>query len=563
MPAARPRPTSIDSLRLMQRPRLNSVIFFSLARSGRANPLVVLTIVGIAVIGLSLALLKRGGPTGSQSAETLTMYTAAGIRIPVERIARQYEEEYGTKIDLQYGGSNTLLNQLQVNEFDAGDLYLAADDFYTDRCVELGLARETLPIAHQRPVIVVRKDQNKDIKTLADLLREDVSVGVANPDQAAVGQAVKRMLEKIAVDGTNRWAQLEAAVTERGVFKPTVNDVANDVKLGAVDAGILWDSTVAMPKYREELTAVPVPELEGEPELVSLAVLNSSTKPTAALRFARYLTARDKGLPVFEECGMRPVEGDVWAERPQINFYCGAVNRRVVEDIVAEFQEREGVEVNTIFDGCGILTSRMKTIDRQSPALGFPDVYMACDVYYLENVREWFQEAANVSDVEIVIAVPKGSTKVQSADDLIKPGVRVAIGQPEQCTIGALTRRMLQEEGLYQKLMDKQMQPGEVVVEKSSSALLIPDVVTGHVDAAVAYITDVLANEDEIDVVRLTSPMNRAIQPLSIAKSSEHKYLVRRLYKRIIDSPAAFESAGFHYRLADQSSGPDREGGLP
>src|SRR5690606_9088766 len=199
--------------------------------------------------------------------------------------------------------------------------------------------------------------------TLADLLREDVSVGVANPDQAAVGQAVKRMLEKIAVDGTNRWAQLEAAVTERGVFKPTVNDVANDVKLGAVDAGILWDSTVAMPKYREELTAVPVPELEGEPELVSLAVLNSSTKPTAALRFARYLTARDKGLPVFEECGMRPVEGDVWAERPQINFYCGAVNRRVVEDIVAEFQEREGVEVNTIFDGCGILTSRMKTID--------------------------------------------------------------------------------------------------------------------------------------------------------------------------------------------------------
>jgi hypothetical protein len=35
-----------------------------------------------------------------------------------------------------------------------------------------------------------------------------------------------------------------------------------------------------------------------------------------------------------------------------------------------------------------------------------------------------------------------------------------------------------------------------VVVEKSSSALLVPDVVTGHVDAAVAYITDVMANRD-------------------------------------------------------------------
>ncbi|MEZ6144222.1 MAG: hypothetical protein R3B91_02070 [Planctomycetaceae bacterium] len=74
---------------------------------------------------------------------------------------------------------------------------------------------------------------------------------------------------------------------------------------------------------------------------------------------------------------------------------------------MTRFEEREGVEINTIYDGCGILTGRMKTIEGQQTSLGFPDVYMACDVYYLDNVREWFQEAANVSDVEIVIAVPK------------------------------------------------------------------------------------------------------------------------------------------------------------
>ncbi len=37
-----------------------------------------------------------------------------------------------------------------------------------------GLAREVLPVAHQRPVIAVRKDNKKDIESLADLLRDEI-----------------------------------------------------------------------------------------------------------------------------------------------------------------------------------------------------------------------------------------------------------------------------------------------------------------------------------------------------------------------------------------------------
>lgn len=514
----------------------------------------VLLAGAVVVILVMVLLLRRqgGNPTGAaaDSSPVLTMFTAAGMRVAVEEIVAAYEDETGVRVELQFGGSNTLLNQLQVNEHETADLYLAADDYYLDKSVELGLARETLPIGHQRPVIAVRKDASASIETLEDLLQDDVIVALANPDQAAVGLAVRSLLSELQVDGENAWQALDEAVTQRGVYKPTVNEVANDIKLGAVDAGIVWDTTVAMPRYRDEMRAIELPELD-DPHLVGIAVLNSSPQPTEALRFARFLTARDRGLETFAKYGLKPVEGDVWVEHPEITFYCGAVNRRAVEEIVADFSEREGVTVNTVYDGCGILTGRMKTIERQSPELGFPDVYMACDLYYLENVREWFQEAANVSDVELVVAVPKGSSRVKSLDDLVKPGVRVAIGQPQQCTIGALTRRMLEREGLYDPLMAKQADPGEVVVEKPSSALLVPDVVTGHVDAAVAYITDVLANEDAIDVIRVASPLNRAIQPFSIARTSDHKYLVRRLYRRIADSPEAFERVGFHFRLAD------------
>jgi molybdate transport system substrate-binding protein len=523
------------------------------SRRGRVNTLWTFVLGGsLAVIVLAL-LLRWGGPTPEGVGNRLKIYCAAGLRFPLEAVAKRYQEEYGITIDAQYGGSNTLLNQLEIDKFSDVDLYLAADDFYTDAATEKGLAAEVLPVAYQRPVIVVQRGNPKQITKFDDLLSDQVVLALPDPEHAAAGRVARGRLAAVLVGDTNRWAQLERHVVEgeRGVFKPTINDVAADVKLGSVDAGIVWDSTVAMPSFRDELEAVLLPELAGPPNLVSVCVLNSSRRPTAALKFARYLSARDRGLPSFEEFGFSPVEGDVWAERPEITFFCGAVSRRAVEPIIAEFEKREDCVVNTIYDGCGILTGRMQTIEGQSQAQGFPDVYMACDLYYLENVKQWFQEAANVSDTEIVIAVPKGSTTVTSLSDLVKPGIRVAVGEPDQCTIGALTRRLLAKEGLYDALKEKQLREGEVVVEKSSSALLVPDVVTGHVDAAVAYITDCAANRDDVDVVRIDSTLNLAIQPLSIARTSGHKYLIRRLFRRIAESPEAFEDAGFHFRLEE------------
>lgn len=532
---------------------------FEVARypSGRVNALWALLAGGAAIVGVSAFLLSVDGPGQEPQGQTLVMHCAAGIRVPVEEVAAEYEEKYGVHIELQYGGSNTLLNQIQVNQHGTSDLYLAADDFYTDKAHEEGLAEERLSIAYMRPVIAVAKDNPKNIQSIRDLLKKDVRVSMGSPDQAAVGRAVRKRLKPHPVDDSDLWTELEKHVTDVGVFKPTVNDVANDVVIGTADAGIVWDSTVAMPKYAEKLTGVPVDELDGDPNLISICVLTSSTQPAAALKFARYLTARDRGLPVFKKYGMRPVDGDIWVENPEITFYCGAINRRAVAQIVEEFSERESVTVNTIYDGCGILTSRMKTIDGQNPTLGFPDVYMACDRYYLDNVKEWFQDDFNVSDAEIVIVVPKGSDQVKSPEDLIKPGIRVSIGQPEQCTIGALTRRLLTEQGLYDKLKEKQQQDGEVVVEKSSSALLIPDVISGHADATVAYITDTVAAGNDIDVIRIKSPLNVAIQPFSIARTSVHKHLVRRLFARVSEAKDSFEAAGFRFRLGVDQEGSD------
>lgn len=484
-----------------------------------------------AVLVLLLAGMSNRPGIGDGAGELL-VHCAAGVRPAVEPIAREYEREYGVKIQLSYGGSGSLLSQIATNRI--GDLYLAGDESYTLLARERGLVAEIIPLATMRPVVVVKRGNPKSITHIGDLLRDDVVVALGNPDQAAIGRKVRSLLSDAGI-----WDDLNQHVTESGVFMPTVSDIANVVKLHA-DAGIVWDTTIAL---YDDLEAVRLSELDAGTVQVTAGVLTTSRVPTDALRFARYLAAADRGLLTFAEAGYETVAGDTWAETPELTFFCGSVNRRAVEDVVRRFEQREGVVVNTVYNGCGILTAQMRTItDQQS--VGFPDTYMACDRYYLDSVKDWFQDDVDVSDTDVVIAVPKGNPAgIRSLADLTKPGVRVAVGQPDQCTIGVLTRKVLEAEGVYDAVM------ANVVQQTTSSSMLIPSVTTGSVDATLAYATDTLAEADKVDTIRIDSAAAKAIQPFALARSSSHKQLSRRLYDAIAAAGEAFETAGFNFRL--------------
>ncbi len=507
------------------------------ARPGRGNPMYVMAAVGliaIAILSLGLwALSHRWG--GGGDAKEIFVYCASNMRKPMEKIAADYEREYGVVVRLDFDGSNTLLSRVEVSR--KGDLYLAGDDSYIHLARDKELLRESIPLAKMRPVIAVHKD-NDSIRSVADLLKPGVKVVMAEPDAAAVGKKARKLFKR-----SGHWDALEEQIRERGgVFVGNAPDVANKIKLGSMDAGIVWDSTVAM---YPELKAVRVPELDAGEASVEIGVLNSSFDATSALKFARYVGARDKGLLKFKETGFEIVEGDKWAERPTLSFFIGSVNRRAIEPIIEAFQVREGVTINTKYNGCGILTGDMKAIQSGELQTAFPDTYLACDEYYLDTVQSWFETGVQVSDTDIVIAVPKdnpaGITKLA---DLAKPGVRVALGNAEQCTIGALSRRLLEAEDLYDKISDN------VVMRTQTSALLVPQVTTKNAaDAVLAYRTDTLAERDRLHVIDIVSPLAKAIQPFTIAKNSDHKHLSRRLFDAIRSSPATFEDAGFHWRL--------------
>ena len=494
------------------------------------------------LLGLSVSLWfsSSGSHHGdSKGQDELLMFCAAGTRSAVEPIVKRYAEEYGVTVRVQYGGSNTLLSQIEVNP--TGDLYLAADNSYTQLAKEKGLVAEQLPVAEIRPVIIVQSGNPKGIGSIDDLLRKGLRVAIGSPDQAAVGKITRKLLT-----ASGHWDRFEKHVQ---VMKPTVNDVANDVEIGSVDAGIVWDIIAAL---HPKLTVVRTPELDVGISHITLGILTASKSPTAALRFARYVTARDRGLKVFAEHAYHVAEGDIWKETPELTFFSGSVNRTALAPIIQRFAKREGVRINTVYNGCGILTAQMRSIEDHA-AGDFPDIYMACDVYYLKTVADLFLEGVNVSNTPIVIVTQKGNPKdIHSLDDLLKPGIRVVLGQPDQCTIGVLSRNLLQATGIYDTLMKD-----NVVSETTSSSLLIPAITTGAADAVLAYRTDTLAAKDQIEIIPIDSSLARAVQPFSVARSSNFQNLGKRLLEAISQSRKEFEKAGFEWQLNAPGSLPD------
>ena len=500
-----------------------------LRRSRGAISLAALAVVSIAILALCVVLLRVNSAREMDGgdADVLIVYCAAGLRPAMEAVRERYEAEYGVRIDVNFGGSGSLLGTIRSAE--AGDLYVAADMAYLDQARELGLCAEVLPLAWQNPVVAVAKGNPKGIREFKDLLRDDVQVGMANPEAAAVGKCVRTELRKAGL-----WSQLKARLA---VMKMTVNEVANDVKMGAIDAGITWDATLTSYPGME---AVGMPELGGGERQIACGLLTSSEVPTSALRFARYLTARDRGLLEFGKRGFRVIDGDKWVEIPRLIVMSGAMLRPGIEDMIVAFQRREGCELEVTFNGCGVLVSQMK-------AGSWPDAYLSCDRSFMEQVQEGFEGPRDLTENDMVIIVPEGNPEgIRGLIDLREERLRVGLADPTKSALGALTQRMLKRAGLAAAVN------AGIELRSPTGDMLVNQMLIGALDAAVVYRSNALAhreNRDRLDLVEVKVEGATAYQNYAVGRETDHPWLLDRFFDRVRAraSRGVFESVGFRW----------------
>lgn len=221
----------------------------------------------------------------------LHMYCGAGIRPPVEKLARVFEQRNPkVKLNIAYAGSGCLLAQLTFAR--RGDLYMPGEDFYLDQAAKRGFLIERKHIAYFVPVILVAKGNPKKIRGLKDLLREDLKVAIGEPEACAGGRLAKQMFEKLGI-----WDEFQRRSTRRSLNIPELGYWAS---IGAVDASITWMAQAR--QFKKYCDYVPIPpELYG-PVDISIALLKFTEHPKEARAFMELLAAPE-GQKVFEEQG--------------------------------------------------------------------------------------------------------------------------------------------------------------------------------------------------------------------------------------------------------------------
>lgn len=466
---------------------------------------------------------------GNSESPEIMLFCAASNQAVMEEIRREYEAESGRRVVIQYGSSQSLLSQIEVS--GTGDLYLPADDSFLEMARKKGLIEEALVIATMQCGIVVPKGNPQSIHELSDLFAADVRLVQANPDAAAVAKLTKQI-----TTASGLWDQLDKATD---AYRTTVTDVANDVLVGAADAGIVYDAVL---HTYPDLQFVKVPQLAAGVSQVSVGVISSSSQPTAALHFARYLSARDRGLKHYQTHGFKVSGGDEWQDEPELTIYAGSMLRPAIEDTIIQFEEREGVRVSRAYNGCGILVAQMKSGQH-------PDAYFACDVEFMNQVKDLFPEPVDVSQNELVILVEKGNPKkIGSLRDLTQEGLRVGIGHEKQCAMGWITQNTFEESGLKTELM------ANVTVQTPTGDMLVNQLRTGSLDAAVAYLSNAAGAAEFLDAVQIRGiPCSTATQPWAVAKESRFPGIAGRLFDHLssAESQEIFAAEGFQWKLGN------------
>ncbi|HYW78854.1 MAG TPA: molybdate ABC transporter substrate-binding protein [Thermoguttaceae bacterium] len=239
----------------------------------------------VTFLAVSVACLGCNGTAPSQP--KLLLYCGAGIRPPVAELAERFGAEHGVVVECDYAGSEVLLSRIKLN--GRGDLYMPGDVQYVEQAAEQGLVESHEPVCYFIPTILVQKGNPKNIRTLDDLTRPDVTVGLGNPEACAIGRKTLKLLEKNGIKPDDLNVKFRTL---------TVNELGIHIELKKLDAVIVWDALGAY--FAEKADRVPIPPEKNVVSTVAVGLLTSSKQPALAAEFIDYVISQE-GKAMFEK----------------------------------------------------------------------------------------------------------------------------------------------------------------------------------------------------------------------------------------------------------------------
>ena len=285
--------------------------------------LVSLTLALALVLGLSAC--GSGGDSGTastpspapatQSAQPqadpveVVVFAAASLEATLTQIAQQYKT-VAPEVTLTFNFDSSGTLRTQIKEGAVCDLFLSAGQSQMNELdaadtsgknadgTDLVYPDTRINLVENKVVLAVPDDNPAGISSFSDLATDKLSLLCIGNEDVPVGSYSLQILESLGID----IAQLEA--DGKVTYASNVTEVANQVKEGAVDCGIIY----ATDAFTYGLTVVDqaTADLCGQ-VIYPAAVMNSGSEgaQAAAQAFLEYLHTDAGAVSVLEGVGRR------------------------------------------------------------------------------------------------------------------------------------------------------------------------------------------------------------------------------------------------------------------
>jgi molybdate transport system substrate-binding protein len=256
----------------------------------RRSVMYAMLVLGAAVLS---GLCVGGTASAAPRRIRLVAFVGSASKPPALEAKAVYEKKHpNVTVDMTFGGSGTLLNQMALEK--TGDIYMPGSDDYMDKAEK---QKAVIPktrkiVAYLVPVICVQHGNPKHIMTVADMGKPGVTVGLAQAGAVCLGDVGDEILKKAGVE--------EQVKKNCLTYARSCEQTQQLIQLGEVDAIIGWDSFKSWAPDKTDIVLIPAKLIRVRN--VPAAVSAYSKERRAAEGLIAFLTSKE-GQKIFEKHG--------------------------------------------------------------------------------------------------------------------------------------------------------------------------------------------------------------------------------------------------------------------
>lgn len=235
----------------------------------------------------------------------------------------------------------------------------------------------------------------------------------------------------------------------------------------------------------------------------------------------------------------------------ELLVFAGAASKPATEEVAKAFEKKTGIKVNVTFGGSGFVLSQMALAKKG-------DIYFPGSSDYMEIAKK---RGFVIPETEryVVYLVPainvqKGNPKgIKSLDDLTKPGVRVAIANPEGVCVGLYAVEIIERNlnNAQKAAFMKNLVNYTESCEKTATAVSLKTV-----DAVIGWRVFQYWDPERIETVPLKRHeiIRIGYIPIAISKFTSNRALAQKFIDFMLSEDGKKAFRKYHYFMSPEEA---------